>query len=165
MEQNRIEWYTTQLHATMLAAFSSLSAFSPLISPLFFCFPHVSLWHPITANISLSLSLALCIYILWDQPWLGRLKWTAVQSTRSLLPLCLIPDLETERERENTKRLLRGYKCPVWVALLSWDFWKKTYKWAKSCHKLPLEIFYNYDYRVCIYLTYERREGLSLGLI
>ncbi len=108
MEQNRIEWYTTQLHATMLAAFSSLSAFSPLISPLFFCFPHVSLWHPITANISLSLSLALCIYILWDQPWLGRLKWTAVQSTRSLLPLCLIPDLETERERENTKRLLRG---------------------------------------------------------
>ncbi len=56
----------------------------------------------------LSLSLALCIYILWDQPWLGRLKWTAVQSTRSLLPLCLIPDLETERERENTKRLLRG---------------------------------------------------------
>ncbi len=86
--------------------FLSFCLFSSDFPPLFLFSP----CEPLTPHHCqhLSLSLALCIYILWDQPWLGRLKWTAVQSTRSLLPLCLIPDLETERERENTKRLLRG---------------------------------------------------------
>lgn len=94
----------------MLTSFS-LSAFSPLIFPLCLCFPPCEPLTPPSPPTTLSLSL--CIYIFWDQPWLGRLKWTAVQNTRSLLLLCLIPDLETERER-----ILKGYREDKSVALL-----------------------------------------------
>lgn len=104
-QQNRAERYTILLALPRLKPkFSLLSGW--IFPTDLSVFPRVSFSHTHCFSLTppTTLSLSRRIYILWDQPWLGRLEWTAVQSTRSL-PLCLIPDLKTARETGNTFKM------------------------------------------------------------